>query len=93
MIIEGSNVVAYMYDTEYEQFAGKSWDEAADKFAKWIMNNTPYRGIIMYMKYVGCHRFYVTENGNKYEYSGGTLYRVDEYYNIYPVDENSIKGE
>ena len=93
MIIEGSKVIEYMYDTEHEQFVGKNWDKAADKFAKWIMKNTSYRGIIMYIKHVGCHKFYITENGNRYEYSGGALYRVDEHYNLYAVDQSLVKGE
>ena len=93
MIIEGSKVVEYMYDTEREQFVGRNWDRAADKFAKWIMKNTPYRGIFGYREHASVHRFYVTENGNKYEYNGGTLYRVDEHYNLYVVDKDSIEGE
>ena len=93
MIIEGSKIVEYMYDTEHEQFVGKNWDKAADKFAKWIMKNTLYKGIIEYKKHEKCHNFYVTESGRRYEYNGGTLYRVDESYNLHVVDKNSIKGD
>lgn len=93
MIIEGSKVVAYMYDTEHEQFVGNNWDKAADKFAKWIKKNTPYKGICGYRENSDVHSFYVTKNGNKYEYNGGILYKSDEHYNMCVVDENRIKGE
>ena len=93
MIIEGSKVVKYVYDTEQQQFVGGRWDIAADKFAKWINTSTPYRGISMYAKHKGYHAIYETENGNRYTYNGMTLYRVDQYYNLYPVDENLIQGD
>lgn len=91
MIIEGYNVVKYIYDTECQQFVGDSWDEAAEKFAAWINTNTPYRGIDMYRKHKGYHAIYETENGNRYTYNGATLYKIDEHYNLYPVVQNSTQ--
>ena len=90
MIIDGSRVTKYVYDTEHQKFIGDSWDDAADKFAAWINKNTPYRGICMYGKHKGYHAIYETENGNRYTYNGMTLYRIDEYYNLYSVDQNLI---
>ena len=91
MIIEGSKVVKYIYDTGYQQFSGSSWEEAERKFESWINSNTPYRGLNMYAKHKGYYSIYETENGKRYTYSGITLYRIDEHYNIYNVDKNNIQ--
>ena len=93
MIIENSRVVRYVYDNGYQQFVGDSWDDAAEQFAVWIKKNTPYRGINMYGKHNGYYAIYETENGNRYTYNGMRLYRIDEYYNLYSVEQNSIQED
>ena len=90
MIIEGSKVIGYMYDTEYEQFFGSSREEAERKFEAWINSNTQYRGICMYAKHKGYHFYYITENGKRYSLNGYTWSRVDEYRNVWKVDSKEI---
>ena len=90
MIIEGSKVIGYMYDTEYEQFFGNSREEAERKFESWINSNTRYRGISMYAKHKGYHFYHITENGKRYSVRGCTVYRVDEYRNIWEVDSKEV---
>jgi len=81
-IINENKIVKYIYDTGYEQFEGKTRDEAAINFENWINNNTPYRGIVMFAKHQGYNLIFEDEYGTRYTHNGMTTYRIDEYGNL-----------
>lgn len=90
MYIEGSKVVNYIFDHKYQQFSGKSWEEAEKKFLAWIVLNTDYRSLSAYAKHYGYHSIYETMNGKRYVSNGMEWYEIDEYYNITRISSSDV---
>lgn len=88
--IEGSEVVKYIYDTEYQQFSGESWAEAEKKFMDWMVANTNYRSLTAYAKHHGFHTVYETANSKRYVANGIIWYKIDEYYNLTRINSGDV---
>lgn len=90
MHIEGSKVVNFIYDTEYQQFSGESWREAEEKLMAWVRENTGYRRFTSYAKHHGFRSIYETMNGKRYVMNGNDWYEIDQYYNITRISSSDV---
>lgn len=81
-IINGQEIVKFIYDTGCEQISGETRNAAARKFENWINENTPYRGLVMYAKHQGYQLVFEDKDGNRYIHNGLKTYQIGPTGNI-----------
>lgn len=76
--------VKWYYSNRTDIFKDEFDDVAEQKFVKWINVNTPYRGLIQYVKHRGYYHGMIDKDGYRYEINGMN-------YLVYDPDGNYIK--
>ena len=90
MTINDKKVVTYKYVTTHgSEITGDTRYQAEHNLENWIDSNTPYRGIVQFLKHVGATLYYITEDNRTYAINALKCYEIDEFENIieyYPLD-------
>lgn len=81
-MINGNEIVKFIYDTGYKRIEGETRDKATVNFENWINTNTPYRGLGMFAKHSGYNLIFEDKYGNQYLHNGMKTYRIDQYGNL-----------